>query len=112
MQVFRPPAFVTDKGDITVPVGYFPAIEPEKEELAVVAYAKGSKRIGVRLSRGEKEKEEADLFGSRPATVTDKYLTIPVADFLKHYNLNIRGSLEVSEGHGSGYLLLSPVLKP
>ena len=48
---------------------------------------------------------------SRPATVTDKYLAIPAADFLKRHHLNIRGSPEVSEDHGSGYLLLSPVLK-
>ena len=110
LQVFRPPAFVTDKGDITVPVGFFREIKPEKEVLAVLAYAKGSKRIGVRFS--QTEKEGADVFGSRPATLTDKYLTIPAADFLKHHNLNIRGSLEVSEDHRSGYLLLSPVLMP
>ena len=110
LQVFRPPAFVTEKGEITVPFGYFPEIEPEKEVLAVLAYAKRSKRIGVRLS--QREKKEAGLFGARPATITDKYLVVPAADFIKHHNLNIRGSLEVSEDHGSGYLLLSPVLKP
>lgn len=110
LQVFQPPAFVTDKGDITVPVGYFREMEPEKEVLVVLAYAKQSRRIGVRLS--QREKEGADLFGSRPATLTDKYLAIPAADFLKHHNLNIRGALEVSEDNRSGYLLLSPVLKP
>jgi CBS domain-containing protein len=111
LEVFRPPAFVTEKGEITVPVGYFPEIEPEREILAVLAYAKGTKRIGVRLS--QREKEEADLFGARPATLTDKYLAIPASDFLKHQNLNIRGPLEVAEDHhGSGFLLLSPVLMP
>jgi hypothetical protein len=110
LQVFQPPAFVTDKGDITVPVGYFREMEPEREVLAVLAYAKNSKRIGVRLS--QRDEEGAGPFGSRPATLSDKFLVIPGADFLKHHNLNIRGSLDVSEDPRTGYLLLSPVLMP
>ena len=109
-QVFRPPAFLKEDGELTVPTGYFPETEPEQEVLAVLAYAKDSKRIGVKLcQRGD---EGLQLDGARTATVTNKYVAIPAADFLKHHNLNIRGSLDVSNDSGTGYLVLSPVLKP
>lgn len=109
-QVFRPPAFLKEDGELIVPAGYFPETESEQEVLAVLAYAPGGKRIGVKLfQRGD---QTVQLDGARPATVTNKYVAIPAGDFLKHHNLNIRGSLDVSDDSGSGYLVLSPVLKP
>jgi len=109
-EVFRPPAFLKEDGELTVPAGYFPTTESKQEILAVLAYAAGSKRIGVKLcQRGD---EGLELDGARAATVTDKYVAIPAADFLKHHNLTIRGSLNVCEDVGTGYLVLSPMLKP
>jgi CBS domain-containing protein len=109
-QVFRPPAFLSKDNKLTVPVGYFAELSAEEEVLAVLAYAAPSKRIGVKLfTRGETGE---DLFGARPATLTDKYLAIPASDFLEHHGLNIRGPLVVAEDRESGYLILSPVLKP
>jgi CBS domain-containing protein len=109
-QVFRPPAFLSKDNKLTVPVGYFAELSQAEDVLAVLAYAAPSKRIGVKLfARGQ---AGADLLGARPATVTDKYLAIPAADFLEHHGLNIRGPLVVAEDRESGYLILSPVLKP
>ncbi|OHB78661.1 MAG: hypothetical protein A2W31_00480 [Planctomycetes bacterium RBG_16_64_10] len=109
-QVFRPPAFVKEDGELTVPTGYFAQMEPGREVLAVLAYAARNKRIGLKLC--QRDDEGVELHGARPATITDKYVSIPAADFLKHYNLNIRGSLDVSTDDGTGYLVLAPVLKP
>lgn len=108
--VFTPPAFLSEDGKLTMPLGYFPEKEPAEEVLAVLAYAPRSKRIGVKLfTRGQ---EGEDLRGARATTLTDKYVVIPAEDFLKHHNLNIRGSLEVTENKETGYFFLSPVLKP
>jgi len=110
-RVFRPPAFLSQDGKLTVPAGYFPSMKPGTETLAVLAYAARSKRIGVRLlTRGDGTQEE--LQGARPAAVSDKYVAIPAEDFLKHYGLSIRGPLEVREDADTGYLVLSPVLSP
>ncbi len=108
--VFRPPAFLKEGGDITVPIGHFPELEPEKEVLAVLAYNSLSKRIGIRLLT--RESEGAELSGARPARVTDKHVVVPAADFLQHHSINIRGSLEVAEDNGTGFLVLSPTLEP
>lgn len=109
--VFRPPAFLSKDMKLTVPAGYFPEQDPQKEVSVILAYARSSKRIGVKLlTRGAQEGE--DLLGARPATFSDKYLAIPAEDFLKHHNLNIRGSLEVVQNKDTGYLVLSPILKP
>jgi len=107
--VFRPPAFLTDDGQLTVPSGYFRETKAEQEVMAVLAYSQSSQRIGVKFCTGEEN--DAELAGARPATVTDKYIAIPAADFLKHHALNIRGSLEVSDDPGTGYLVLSPMMK-
>lgn len=108
--VFAPPAFFSENGNLTMPVGYFPERHSAAEVLAVLAYAPKGKRIGVRLfERGE---EGQDLGGARPAMVTDKYVVIPAEDFVKHYNLNVRGPFEVAKNAQTGYLVLSPVLKP
>jgi CBS domain-containing membrane protein len=108
--VFSPPAFLTDSGDLTVPLGYFSELGQGEEVLAVLAYAARTKRIGIKVfARGE---EGLGMLGARPATLTDKYLTIPAKDFIDHYNLHLRGPLDVSENKQTGYLVLSPVLKP
>ena len=108
--VFTPPAFFSENGDLTMPVGYFSEGQSAKEVLAVLAYAPKGKRIGVRLfKRGE---EGRDLGGARPAIVTDKYIVIAAEDFVKHYNLNVRVPFEVAKNTETGYLVLSPVLKP
>ena len=111
-RVFRPSAFLGKDGRLTVPVGYFPKLKADEEILAVLAFAARSKRIGVKLfPRGDEAKAE-ELYGARPATVSDKYVAIPAEDFLNHYGLDIRGPLEVTEDRETGYFILSPVLSP
>lgn len=108
--VFRPPAFLTESGVLTVPVGYFSELEEAEELLAVLAYAPRTKRIGVKVfARGNGGRA---MVGARPATLTDKFLTIPAKDFLDHYSLQVRGALDVTEHKQTGYLVLSPTLKP
>jgi len=109
-EVYRPPAFLGKDSKLTIPVGYFPELSPEEDLLAVLAYAAHSKRIGVKLLKRGQAVE--DLLGARPATLTDKYLAIPAQDFLEHHRLNVRGPLEVTQDEESGYLVLSPILKP
>jgi len=109
-EVFRPPAFLSEDGKLTVPVGYFAEEKSEEKILALLAYSPRSKRISVKLLA--KEQQGQDLLGVRPATLTDKYLAIPAKDFLEHHNLNIRGALNVTKNTETGCLLLSPVLKP
>jgi CBS domain-containing protein len=108
--VFRPPALLKKDGNLTVPLGYLPEIDPEQEVFAVLAYAADSNRIGIKFCA--KDEEGAGLLGARLATVTDEYVAVPVDDFIEHHNLDIYGSLEVSDRDGTGYLVLSPVLKP
>lgn len=108
--VFMPPAFLGEDDNFVIPIGYFPQQNGPEETLAVLAYAKQSKRIGVKVFRRGEEGE--DLLGARPATVTDKFVSIPAKDFLEHHGLNIRGPLEVSRNAKTGYFVLSPVLKP
>ncbi len=109
-EAFRPPAFLSEDGNLTVPAGYFPQEHSEEEILALLAYSPKSKRISVKLLA--KEQQGQDLLGARPATLTDKYLAIPAKDFLEHHNLNIRGALNVTKNIETNCLILSPVLKP
>ncbi len=107
---FRPPAFLSEDGKLTVPAGYFSQEKSEEKILVLLAYSPRSKRISVKLLA--REQQGQDLLGARPATLTDKYLAIPAKDFLEHHNLNIRGLLTVAENKETGCLILSPVLKP
>lgn len=108
--VFMPPAFLSKDDEFVIPLGYFPELEEREEALAVLAYARQSKRIGVKVFRRGQEGEQ--LQGARPATITDKYVSIPARDFLDHHSLNIRGPLEVSQNKQTGYFILTPVLEP
>jgi len=108
--VYMPPAFLSKDREFILPAGYFPDAKLEEGLLAILSYAPKGKRIGVRLC--VRSHQEEVLLGARPAGTTDKYVTIPAADFLDYYNLNIRGPLEITQTETSGYVILSPILSP